>query len=121
MTTQDTDDNNISLKGSILTYVLKGSVDADVFSRLKKVGEGALDAKLATGVLIDVSRVDRFSSVTRHDLLMFLSGWGEVKFAFLGGNNFVKKTITLMISTVDPTHVCLAQNKEDALKWMAAS
>lgn len=118
MGTQDS--GEVLVEGVMLRYTLKGRVEDALFLRLKNVGEGAIEDKIVDRVLIDMSNVERFSMVARNALSEFLRKQNTVKIAIFGGNQFIKTTISFIVTAIGSSCVRLTQNEKEAVQWLAS-
>ena len=111
-------DVSVRIEGDIVRYKITNIINEREVGHLINIGTQILNEKITSLVLIDISKMDKFSLGTRISWIHFFKNPQIKKTAILGGNRFIKTAVSFVIASVDTNNIRLFLNEEEALNWL---
>ena len=108
----------VIIEGDIVRYKIANIVDEREIGRLINIGLRVVNENITSLVLIDLSRVDKFSLGMRTGWIQFLKNPRIKKVAVFGGNQFIKTAVSFVVKAAHADNTRLFVNEEDALDWL---
>ena len=111
-------DVSVRIEGDIVRYKITNIINEREVGHLINIGTQILNEEITSLVLIDISKMDKFSLGTRISWIHFFKNPQIKKTAILGGNRFIKTAVSFVIASVDTNNIRLFLNEEEALNWL---
>ena len=115
---QDSTDAAIIIEGDIIRYNVVDMFGKEKVQHLMDIGCRTINENIATLVLINISKVEKFSLEDRGSWIQFLKNPRIKKTAVFGGDQFVKTVASFIIKASGVTNVRLLVTEEEALNWL---
>lgn len=115
---QDQTDTAIMIEGDIVKYKVSDMFDKERVQHLMDIGCQTVDENIATLVLIDINKVEKFSLEDRGSWIQFLKDPHIKKTAVFGGDQFVRTVASFIIKASGSANIRLFATEEEALNWL---
>ena len=115
---QDPTDAAIIIEGDIIRYNVVDMFGKEKVQHLMDIGCRTINENIATLILINISKVEKFSLEDRGSWIQFLKNPSIKKTAVFGGDQFVKTVASFIIKASGVTNVRIFVTEEEALNWL---